>query len=153
MSERPLTWALRPFNELSVDELYTLLQLRQLAFQVEQQCAYLDADGNDAMALHLMGFDGDGSMVAYARIFAPGMVYPFAAIGRIVTHPDARGRGFGRAVTREAIARTHEAFGDGPIKISAQQRLERFYRELGFVTQGDVYEEDGIPHIAMVHSA
>jgi ElaA protein len=35
------------------------------------------------------------------------------------------------------------------IKIGAQQYLKKFYESFGFVQHGDVYDEDGIPHIYM----
>jgi ElaA protein len=39
-----------------------------------------------------------------------------------------------------------------PIKIGAQLYLKRFYESFGFVAQGDVYDEDGIPHICMIRA-
>ena len=36
------------------------------------------------------------------------------------------------------------------MRISAQARLERFYRELGFEPVGRPYDEDGIPHLEML---
>ena len=151
-----VTWRLSRFDELTTRELYAALALRQLVFVVEQQCAYLDADGNDEAALHLLGWrerDGDRLLVAYARLFAPGTIYPEAAIGRVVTHPEVRGEGVGRALMREAIARVEEQFGPGGIRLSAQRYLERFYGELGFVAEGEPYDEDGIPHIEMARPA
>ena len=37
------------------------------------------------------------------------------------------------------------------IRISAQEYLIPFYRSLNFVTVGEVYLEDDIPHIEMMH--
>ena len=34
--------------------------------------------------------------------------------------------------------------------LSAQKYLERFYRDLGFIPEGNEYLEDGIPHLRMV---
>jgi len=145
----PVTWKLSPFDALTPRELYDVLALRARVFVVEQKCAYLDCDGKDAAALHLMG-RVDGALAAYARILPPGVSFAEAAIGRIVTAPEHRRAGFGRPLVREAIARTREAFGDGAIRIGAQRYLERFYGELGFVTASDEYDEDGIPHVEMV---
>jgi ElaA protein len=148
-----ITWQLARFEELTTAELYEVLRLRQLVFVVEQQCAYLDADGHDAEAWHLMGWRGSEAgreLIACARLFAPGIKYLEASIGRVVTHPDVRGTGLGRALMHEAIARVEELFGGGGIRLSAQRYLERFYEELGFVVEGEGYEEDGIPHVEMV---
>lgn len=147
-----LRFALKPFDALSPAELYEILALRQRVFVVEQACAYLDCDGKDPAALHLLGRDARGALVAYARLLSPGVSFAEAAIGRVVTDPAARRSGFGRALMNEAIARAREAFG-GPLRIGAQRYLERFYGELGFVADGEPYLEDGIPHTEMVLAA
>lgn len=145
-----LRWRLVPFEQLTCDELYELLTLRQIVFSVEQNCAYLDCDGKDQRALHLLGEDDDkdAKLVAYARLLPPGVSFADASIGRVVTHPSARRVGLGRELMREAIARARASFG-GAIHIGAQLYLQRFYEELGFVTSSPVYDEDGIPHIEM----
>jgi ElaA protein len=144
------SWQLRPFAELSASELYDVLTLRQQVFIVEQICAYLDCDGVDRDALHLMGRDASGVLVAYARLIGPGLKFAEASIGRVVSDPALRRTGLGRALMREAIARTRAAFGPGPIRIGAQRYVERFYAELGFVVAGEPYDEDGIAHIEML---
>ncbi|MBC8144574.1 MAG: GNAT family N-acetyltransferase, partial [bacterium] len=84
----PLRWQCIPFSELSVEQLYDALHLRELVFVVEQKCAYVDADGHDPRAMHLLGYTASAvpSLVAYARLFAPGVKYKEASIGRGVTH-------------------------------------------------------------------
>jgi ElaA protein len=144
-----MDWQVLPFHGLTPASLYEVLALRQLVFVVEQTCPYLDADGKDDRALHLLGRDEAGRLVAYARLFAPGASFAEAAIGRVVTHPAVRRTGAGRALMREAIARTREAFGPGPIRIGAQRYLERFYGDLGFEIASAPYDEDGIPHVEM----
>jgi ElaA protein len=145
-----MRWEAPPFSELSSSELYDVLALRQLVFVVEQRCPYLDCDGKDRGALHLCGRDDQGRLVAYARLLPPGASFIEASIGRVVTHPEVRRTGAGRALMVEAIARTRTAFGEGPIRIGAQRYLEPFYAELGFCSAGVPYDEDGIPHVEMV---
>jgi ElaA protein len=87
-----------------------------------------------------------------AELFAPGVRYVEACIGRVVTAPSTRRSGLGRALMHEAIARLHAAHGAVAIRIGAQRYLERFYGELGFVTASPEYLEDGIPHVEMVRS-
>jgi ElaA protein len=144
-----LTWTLTKFADLSPRELYEALALRQRVFVVEQACAYLDCDGHDASALHLLGTDEGGVLVAYARLLPPGTTYREASIGRVVTDSSVRRSGAGRALMREAIGRARATWG-GSIRIGAQRYLERFYGELGFVPDGEPYDEDGIPHVPMV---
>ena len=52
-----------------------------------------------------------------------------------------------------ALARVRVVFGNPPVRIGAQARLERFYRGHGFVPAGAPYVEDGIPHIEMLRAA
>ena len=85
----------------------------------------------------------------WTRIVPPGLVYAEAAIGRVATAPQARGRGLGRELMLEAIAQTKRLYPGGGIRIGAQRYLEKFYRSLGFVTSSEPYDEDGIEHVEM----
>jgi len=145
-----LTWQLSSFADLGVDALYDLLQLRSIVFVVEQTCVFLDIDGKDKDALHLLGRDEAGRVVAYARLIAPGATYEEPCIGRVVTHPDVRKTGAGRELMTEAVRHTTQQFGDRPIRIGAQRYLEKFYRSFGFSPVGMPYDEDGIEHIEML---
>lgn len=139
------------FEQLSLEQLYKILKLRQEVFVVEQDCPYLDADDRDQLSYHLVSWDDDGEAVAYVRILPKGVVYEnYAAIGRVVTSKSIRGTGGGRKLMIEALSQTQKLFGEVPVKISAQSYLLKFYRELGFEQVGEEYLEDNIPHMAMV---
>jgi ElaA protein len=150
-------WDARSFDALTGAELYGILQLRQRVFVVEQRCAYLDCDGYDARATHVWGTHGDlqsPKYLAVSRFFACGIKYPGeASFGRVVTAPEARGTGLGRALVARTLARMEEALGPVPVRISAQRYLERFYGEFGFRTVSEPYLEDEIVHVAMVRPA
>jgi ElaA protein len=146
-----LSWRCLPFAELSPDDLYAALDLRIRVFVVEQNCPYRETDGLDREALHLLG-EREGKLLATARLLAPGIAYPEAAIGRVVSCPDARGEGHGRALMARAIEEV-QARWPGPIQIGAQRYLERFYGSFGFEQVGEPYLEDGIPHIHMVRAS
>lgn len=150
-----LAWRCVPYAQLTLDELYALLRLRSLVFVVEQGCPFLDLDGDDDRAWHLLGWTdgGDGSrplLGAYARLFAPGVKYPEASVGRVVSHPAVRRTGAGRALMAEALRRIEALAPGAPVRIGAQQYLERFYGAFGFARAGDDYLEDGIVHLEMV---
>lgn len=143
-----------PFAGLSVHALYEIMALRQEVFVVEQNCVYQDADGLDPQGWHLMVRNPAGGLVAYARLFPKGVSYPdYASIGRIVSAPGARGTGAGRALVKRAIEETYRLFGEQAIKIGAQEYLLFFYQSFGFQSVGEMYLEDGIPHIAMIKPA
>jgi ElaA protein len=148
------TWRLARFDQLALGDLYAILQLRQRVFVLEQNCPFLDADGADDRAWHLMGWTedvaGGPQLGAYARLFAPGAMYAEASIGRVVTHPEVRRGGMGRALMRRAIDEVAVLAPGSAVRIGAQRYLERFYAGFGFVAEGDGYLEDGIPHVEMV---
>lgn len=144
-----IQWTLEPFHSLEARDLYEVMVLRQRVFVVEQACAYLDCDGCDVHALHLLGRQADASLQAYARLLAPGVRFREASIGRVVVAPVVRRTGLGRSLMREAIARSLAAFG-GPLRIGAQLRLEHFYGDLGFLRDGLPYQENGISHVQML---
>lgn len=147
-----INWICLSFAELSLTQLYDLLQLRQAVFIVEQNCPYLDADDKDAASHHLLGYDEVG-LVAYCRLLPPFLAYPHladASIGRVMTHERVRSKGAARAMMPLAIAKTRLLFGEKvPIRIGAQSYLLRFYTSFGFVSTGKEYLEDGIPHTEM----
>jgi ElaA protein len=139
---------LRHFNELSLSELYKVLQLRAEVFVVEQNCVYQDIDGKDDKAVHLLGYF-DGQIIAYCRLFAPGDYFDNASIGRVVINSRYRDRKWGHDMMQEAIKAIETLFGSKNITISAQLYLKKFYESHGFVQQGEEYLEDDIPHIRM----
>lgn len=147
-----IKWSAHTFEELSVHQLYAIMVLRQEVFVVEQTCWYLDADNKDQAALHLMGTTPDGRLAAYTRLLDRGVSYPdYASIGRVVTAPWARGKGLGRPLMQESLRVLFDRFGRQPVKISAQAHLQEYYGSIGFVGTGEIYDEDGIPHRAMVY--
>ena len=145
-----LHWTTKPFDTLTLGELYALLQLRSEVFVVEQTCAFQDLDGQDQAAHHLLGYTAAGELAAYARLFGPGLSYAQASIGRVVTSPRHRRGGLGRELLTQAIAECAALYGAQPIKIGAQCYLQAFYESFGFVQQGEPYLEDGIPHMYML---
>ena len=145
-----LRWQWCCFDELSPHALQYIYMARQQVFGVEQNCAYLDADGYDEYAHHLAAWSTlQRTPLAYARVVAPGQKYAEPSIGRVITTTAARGSGLGRELLRRAIAHTNTVYPGQGIRISAQSRLERFYAEAGFTVVGEPYLEDGIPHTEM----
>ena len=139
---------IKPFAALSVVELYSVLQLRSEVFVVEQNCVYQDIDGKDSKALHVIG-TYEGKTVAYARLFKPGDYFENASIGRVVVSPDYRAKKWGHELMRAAIQGIETHFAETKITISAQQYLQHFYENHGFVQTSEMYLEDEIPHIEM----
>src|SRR5690606_20071752 len=142
-------WIYKPFEELSIFELYALLGLRNEVFIVEQHCNYQDIDKKDLQSYHLMGYNRT-EMVAYTRIVPPGISFAEASIGRVLVSPRDRGMGLGIMLMEKSIQKAYETYGQHPIRIGAQLYLKQFYESFGFVKCSNEYLEDEIPHIEML---
>ena len=70
----------KTFKELSTDDLYAILNLRQKVFVMEQDCPYIDADYSDQEAFHLLGYDEKNILKAYLRAFSPNIKYKGASM-------------------------------------------------------------------------
>jgi ElaA protein len=143
-----ITWRYKNFSNLTTEELYKILQLRNAVFVVEQNSVYQDCDDKDQHSYHFMGWQQD-VLVAYCRLIPPGIAFKEASIGRVVTAPMARGKNIGRELMTHSIKYIPELFGEHSITIGAQLYLKNFYESLGFIKTSDVYLEDGIEHIRM----
>jgi len=142
-------WRFARLDELSALEVHDILQARAAVFVVEQACVFQDMDGADPECWHLFS-RADGAVAAYCRIAPAGVKFAEASIGRVITTDAVRGSGLGRALMVEAIRRARELWPGAAVRIGAQQRLEGFYHSLGFVTDSEPYDEDGIAHVEMV---
>ena len=141
-----LRW--KSYALLTKKELYAIMHLRQQVFVLEQNCPFIDADLNDEISDHLLGYQDD-VLIAYARLVQPDSLYLGPSIGRIVTAEKVRGMGFGKIITQAAIDFSSKKYPNQDITISAQHRLLNFYQDLNFKAEGEVYLEDDIDHIKM----
>jgi ElaA protein len=146
-----ITWSCKAFNTLTPDELYSILQLRNEVFVVEQNCVFQDCDDKDQQSYHFMGWQHN-KLIAYTRLMPTGLAYEEISIGRVVISPSIRRIKIGKELMIRSIDKLHELFGKMPVKIGAQLYLKRFYESLGFTQSSDVYLEDGIEHIKMIRN-
>lgn len=157
MKDIDIRWQTATFDELNLRELYEILRLRADVFVVEQECPYQDVDGMDEHCLHVLGWNADGRLVAYARILPVGVdAYELigegdsrhGAIGRVVVAKDSRG--IGHQLMDKSIEAYAEFVGaDIPCIIHAQAHLKRFYESHGFSQTSGICVIDGIDHIEM----
>lgn len=148
-SHSEIVWHWKAFDELTVRELYAILKLRVNVFVVEQHCAYAELDDRDQQVEHLMGWAGD-RLVAYLRLLPPEIAPSGQlTLGRIVTAPDCRKLGLGKALVRFGIDHAQQLRPGLPIRLSAQTQLQAFYESFGFVACSGEYLEDGIAHLDM----
>ncbi|MCL1038321.1 GNAT family N-acetyltransferase [Shewanella submarina] len=147
-----MNWCLKPFNELSLDELYDILKARVDVFVTEQACAYSELDNKDRHpeVKHFWCHDQTGKLMAYVRILPPGLSYPQASIGRVLVVEDARGKGLAQELMQKAVEHAQTLWPEAGIQIGAQLYLNKFYSGLGFENASEEYLEDGIPHVDMI---
>ena len=144
-------WQAKPFNQLTVKELYDLLRLRTEVFVVEQACPYPELDGKDEheKTIHLWQYRPDRIMAAYLRILAPGVSYGGVSFGRVAVHRDFRRGGLAHSMVDKAIEIAGAAWPGVKIEIGAQEYLTAFYKSHGFRVVSEPYLEDNIPHVDM----
>ena len=156
-AQAQIEWQWADFAALDGHALYAMLALRSRVFVVEQQCIYEDIDGLDPQARHLLGWgraaDGQRDLLACLRVLPPGLKFAEASLGRVVSAPQARGQGLGRALLQQALQGLAVQGVVPPIRIAAQHYLQQFYAGFGFVPCSGVYDEDGIPHLDMLRAA
>ena len=144
-----MVWEIKRFEELTLNELYGLLRLREQVFIIEQDCVYPDLDNKDQKAVHILG-KSNGEIIAYSRIFKSGDYFETASIGRVVTDKNFRNQKLGYVLMQKSIEAVKSQFNEDFITISAQCYLLGFYGSLGFEPVGEEYLEDGIPHKRMI---
>lgn len=145
-------WTCLPFDALTPLQLYQALRLRSEVFVLEQECIFVDPDGLDMQAWHLMAHGG-GELLAYARLLPAGVKAVEPVIGRVITASPSRGTGLGHDLMREALRACARLWPGQDLSLSAQARLQAFYAGHGFDPVGAEYIEDGIPHIHMRRAA
>lgn len=139
--------SVKAFAELSVTELYEILQLRAAVFVVEQACAYQDLDDTDKDAYHVC-LRESGVLVGYLRVLDKGKRLDEVSIGRVISVK--RRLGIGKRLMQEGLRVAKEKFGALVVKVGAQVQAKNFYESCGFKQVSGVYDEDGIPHIYML---
>lgn len=147
-----LHWNIKAFDNFNTKELYNCLQLRTEVFVLGQNCVYQDMDGLDWQAIHICGYFHQ-KLIAYCRIFEPGLVEPNACnFGRVLVAPAYRRQGVGRLLMEQTMDYLREQWPKENTVIHAQKYLEAFYQSLGFTTCSATYLEVGIPHIKMIRA-
>ncbi|MFR3686125.1 MAG: GNAT family N-acetyltransferase [Enterococcus sp.] len=133
-------------DELTPQELLTIMQARTAVFVVEQECPYQEVDEADRSAIHVW-LEENGRLQAYTRILAEAETIHF---GRVLVVKDYRGQQLGRKIVSKTLKEIETRYPNRPVVISAQAHLADFYHSFGFEKNSEVFLEDGIPHIEMI---
>lgn len=120
--------------------------LRRTVFIEEQGIAEPEEwDDLDGQAVHLLALDTDGHAVGTARLLWDGDA---GRIGRVCVLKDARGTGLGAELIRFGMDWFREKEATSVV-LGAQCHAAGFYGKLGFVAEGEIYDDAGIPHQEM----
>lgn len=127
-----------------------LSAIRIQVFVDEQQVPVADEwDGLDEAAIHYLVLDENRRPLGGARLLVEEKAgSTHLHIGRVAILKPWRGKGLGTALMRFVIEHCKE-LGSHSIYLHAQCERQGFYENLGFVAEGDVFMDAGIPHIAM----
>jgi predicted GNAT family N-acyltransferase len=123
------------------------MRVRIAVFVVEQGIPREEEiDELDDIAVHCVAYDDHGAPVAAGRLVA---MDGYGKIGRMAVLMECRGAGLGALVLTE-LEQEGARLGLGLFKLSAQVSARGFYERAGYTPDGEVYDEVGIPHIAML---
>tara|TARA_B100001758_G_C18325524_1_gene565666 strand:+ start:206 stop:646 length:441 start_codon:yes stop_codon:yes gene_type:complete len=138
----------KEFNELTLNELYLILKIRQEVFIVEQKCFYLDCDDLDQKSIHILGYR-DESLVCYMRVLKNKKNNSFI-LGRILVSKKYRSLGLGIELMKRIISFLKTKNPSYSLEMSAQIYLIDFYKKFNFYVKGEEYLDAGVPHIKMI---
>jgi predicted GNAT family N-acyltransferase len=120
--------------------------IRFEVFVEEQKVpAELEMDHMDAVCVHAVAYDADGTPIGTGRLLPDGH------IGRMAVRKSARGTGVGGALLQALMAQA-KARGDRQVMLGSQTHAAPFYERHGFKIVGDEFFEAGIAHINMTYS-
>jgi predicted GNAT family N-acyltransferase len=122
-----------------------LQQIRRAVFIDEQQVAESEEwDDDDPVSVHALA-------TLNREPVGTGRLNPAGKIGRIAVVAGMRGRGIGATILRLLLQEAHRRGLREPY-LHAQLQAVPFYEKFGFTSEGEVFDEAGIPHVRMKHA-
>jgi predicted GNAT family N-acyltransferase len=135
---------IRIFDKINTDARY----IRNTVF-IEEQGFEREYDEIDSFATHIVIYDGTTAL-GTCRVFFDEALGCYHT-GRIAVLKEHRGKGLGRVLVTEA-EKVAKSKGGKDIYIGGQVRVSDFYVKLGYTPYGDVYMDEGVPHIGLKKS-
>jgi len=121
--------------------------IRKVVFMDEQGFSEKEEfDGTDDEALHLVVYEANDPIATGRIITIDGKCF----LGRIAVLEEKRRKYYGDLVVRMLIRRAF-IMGAGKQYANAQTRAKGFYKKLGFIEIGEVFDDGGVEHIQMEH--
>ncbi len=132
--------------ERSLTKPAEALEVRITVFVKEQ--GFRDQfDDIDEIAAHFVAFDDDNNPIGTCRVFVSEDNSSYL-LGRLAVIKEYRGQKIGRRIVEEAEKYVRE-MGGQELRLHAQYQVEEFYEQIGYISFGEIEEEEGHPHIWM----
>lgn len=131
----------KKFNYLSPDAK----KIREEVF-VSEQGFQNEFDEIDNYATHLVFYEKN-TPIAVCRYYKDKEKDTYI-VGRIAVLKAYRGNHFGQCIL-EVLEENIVSKGGKKISLSAQVRVQSFYKKSGYVAKGDTYMDENCPHICM----
>ncbi|GBU10476.1 hypothetical protein AwErysi_00920 [Erysipelotrichaceae bacterium] len=124
------------------------LHVRKVVFSREQGYdSTIDYDSIDQNSWHIVIYDNN-TEIATARLYR-NFEQNVYGIGRVAVMHAYRGQNLGKLVMDELIKQAIASGEFRRIILHSQVPAQNFYQKLGFTTVGEIYLEEGQPHISM----
>ena len=132
------------------DAMLNAYSIRKRVFVEEQGVPEeMELDEFDLNARHALAYT-DSECIGTARLVTLSeSIGSIGRIGRMAVLPKYRGQGVGRRLL-EALLKASQSQDIKQVELHAQVSVIPFYEQFGFITQGDMYDEAGIPHRDMI---
>lgn len=142
-SQIPIVILIKTWQDAKLDAY----SIRKRVFIEEQGVPEeMELDGFDLNARHALAYT-DSECIGTARLVT--LQGNLGRIGRMAVLPKHRGHGVGKQLLG-ALLKACQSQGIKQIELHAQVTVISFYEQFGFIAQGDVYDEAGIPHRDMI---
>lgn len=122
----------------------SLRLVREKVFIQEQRVPEeMEWDEYDAMAVHYLAANAEGQPIGCIRLLNSGQ------ISRLCVLEALRGQGIGRLLL-ETVQNEARQQGMTEVFLHAQTQASHFYEAAGFIVNGGIFVEAGIPHRQMI---
>ena len=144
-----MNFAIKTFNELTIDELYEIVKARFEVFVCEKKIVEdQEFDDKDKVSYHIMLKEND-KVVAYCRIVPKEIGYDYTSIGRVLVLSSYRRKGIAQEMIKVALDFIKNNLNENIVVLSGQLYAKGLYESVGFNVISDVYDEVNIPHVKM----
>lgn len=144
-----MNFAIKTFNELTIDELYEIVKSRFEVFVCEQKIIEdQEFDDKDKVSYHIMLKEND-KVVAYCRIVPKEIGYDYTSIGRVLVLSSYRRKGIAQEMIKVALDFIKNNLNENIVVLSGQLYAKGLYESVGFNVISYVYDEVNIPHVKM----